>query len=118
MISLIKSLFGGSSAAQKEDRKATSPGDSKPPAAASAAPDDSNVAEFVEFVVKSLVDNPGDVVVKTVEKDRLSVFEITCQKADIGKIIGRNGKTIGAIRALASGAAGRVGKKVAVEVMD
>ena len=118
MFSLIKRLFGGSSAGQEKAPERSALGKPKSQPEAPATGDDPNLGGFVEYVVKSLVDNPEAVVLKTVEKDRLSVFEITCQKEDIGKIIGRNGKTIGAIRALASGAAGRVGKKVAVEVMD
>lgn len=115
MLSLIKNLLGGSSTeetskgADSENRAK----DVSPPAT-----DGSNVEEFVEYVVKSLVDHPEDVVLRVVEKPKLSVFEIKCQQKDIGKIIGRRGKTIGAIRALANGAAGRVGKKVAVEVLD
>ena len=119
MISLIKSLFGGSSAEQKTQESAAPDGAVPSPKAPSpGATDSSQTAEFVEYVVKALVSNPEDVALRTVEKDRLSVFEITCRKEDIGKIVGRKGRTIGAIRTLASGAAGRDGKKVAIEVLD
>ena len=60
--------------------------------------------DFVSFVSRSLVDNPEAVQVSTLEKDRLSVIQIRCEKRDIGKIVGKSGKTIAAIRTLISGA--------------
>ena len=73
---------------------------------------------FVSYVAGSLVDNPEAVQVSTLEKDRLSVIQIRCEKRDIGKIVGKNGKTIAAIRLLVSGAGGRIGKRMTVEVLD
>ena len=74
--------------------------------------------DFVAFVSRSLVDNPEAVQVSTLEKDRLSVIQIRCEKRDIGKIVGKNGKTIAAIRTLVSGAGGRIGLRMTVEVLD
>ena len=74
--------------------------------------------DFVSFVSRSLVDNPEAVQVSTLEKDRLSVIQIRCEKRDIGKIVGKNGKTIAAIRLLVSGAGGRIGLRMTVEVLD
>lgn len=76
------------------------------------------LVKFVEFVAKSLVDEPGRVAISIVDKGRLEILQIACEKRDIGKIIGKNGKTIAAIRVLVTGAAGRYGKKVTVEVLD
>ena len=73
---------------------------------------------FVSYVASSLVDNPEAVQVSTLEKDRLSVIQIRCEKRDIGKIVGKNGKTIAAIRLLVSGAGGRIGLRMTVEVLD
>ena len=73
---------------------------------------------FVEFVVHSLVDNPNNVTVKTIAGDHHTTIQVTCDKPDIGKIIGKSGKTIAAIRALTNGAAGRIGKRVNVEILD
>ena len=47
-----------------------------------------------------------------------SVLKIDCRKEDIGKIVGKRGKTIMAIRSLVSGAAGRMRQRVSVEVVD
>ena len=74
--------------------------------------------DFVSFVSRSLVDNPEAVQVSTLEKDRLSVIQIRCEKRDIGKIVGKSGKTIAAIRTLLSGAGGRIGLRMTVEVLD
>ena len=74
--------------------------------------------DFVAFVSRSLVDNPEAVQVSTLEKDRLSVIQIRCEKRDIGKIVGKSGKTISAIRALLSGVSGRYGQRVTVDVLD
>ena len=73
---------------------------------------------FVDYVVKSLVDNPGEVNISTVETNEGATIQIRCSKEDIGKIVGKRGKTIMAIRSLVSGAAGRQRKRVSVDVMD
>ena len=74
--------------------------------------------QFVEYVAKNLVDNPDAVSIATVEKGRISVIQIRCEKKDIGKIIGKTGKTIAALRLLVSGASGRMGLRVTVDVLD
>ena len=76
------------------------------------------LVDFVSYVACSLVDNPEAVRVSMVEKDRLSVIQIRCEKRDIGKIVGKNGKTIAAVRLLVSGAGGRIGLRMTVDVLD
>lgn len=73
---------------------------------------------FVGYVTKLLVDYPDEVKVDTVEKDGDCVIQISCRKEDIGKVVGKKGKTIMAIRSLVSGAAGRLQKRISVEVLD
>ncbi|NLF93146.1 MAG: KH domain-containing protein [Oligosphaeraceae bacterium] len=73
---------------------------------------------FVLYVVQSLVDEPEQVRVNSVDKDHQTVIQITCVKKDIGKVIGKSGKTISALRSLVSGAAGRVGQRIMVDVLD
>lgn len=113
VLSFIKKIFGGPETPESEPKAAPSP--KKTPA--SAGTETADVEEFVRFVVTSLVDAPDQVRVETTEKDRVTTVTVACDKPDIGKVIGRNGKTIAAIRALAAGAAGRHGKKVNVEVL-
>ena len=110
VLSLLKRLLGGSQAAEPQAKPKTT---TKP--ARDGEPD---VRSFVEFVVCSLVDAPDDVTVRTVENERQTTVEVACQKPDIGKVIGKGGKTISAIRTLASGAGGRQGKRIMVEVLD
>ncbi|MDD2403650.1 MAG: KH domain-containing protein [Victivallaceae bacterium] len=77
-----------------------------------------DLENFVDYVVRALVDYPDSVRVSSdLEKD-IKVIKIDCKKEDIGKIVGKRGKTIMAIRSLVSGAAGRLREKVSVEVVD
>ena len=73
---------------------------------------------FVEFVVKSLVDHPEEMQIIPEQNEDHCALRIRCHKDDRGKIIGKRGKTITAIRALVSGAAGRQHKRVSVDVLD
>ena len=77
-----------------------------------------DLESFVEYVVKTLVDNPAGVEITTVENDEGATIKISCDKEDIGKIVGKRGKTIMAIRSLVSGAAGRQRKRISVDVLD
>ncbi len=87
-----------------------------------AAPDNRGtlleLESFVDYVVKALVDYPDEVKLTTVETEEGATIQIRCNKEDIGKIVGKRGKTIMAIRSLVSGAAGRQQKRVSVDVMD
>ena len=73
---------------------------------------------FVEYVAKLLVDAPEEVSVQLENNGENSTLRISCRKDDRGKIIGKHGKTITAIRSLVSGAAGRQHKRVSVDVLD
>lgn len=96
-------------------------GESSPSASGSSASGDGSIRDlenFVDYVVKALVDAPDQVRIVSEQENGSSVIKINCKKEDIGKIVGKNGKTIMAIRSLVSGAAGRMQKRVAVEVVD
>jgi uncharacterized protein len=78
-----------------------------------------DIIAFVDYVVRALVDEPELVKIEVKENEnRAKIININCKKADIGKIIGKNGKTIMAIRSLVTGAASRINQQVAVEVVD
>ncbi len=77
-----------------------------------------DLENFVDYVVRNLVDFPDEVRVSSQDGEERTVISINCRKEDIGKIVGKRGKTIMAIRSLVSGAAGRLQKKIAVEVVD
>ena len=77
-----------------------------------------DLENFVDYIVRSLVDEPDAVRVISEMSTDSNIIKIDCKKEDIGKIIGKRGKTIMAIRSLVSGAAGRLKKRVTVEVVD
>ena len=78
----------------------------------------SDLEDFVSYVVKNLVDAPEEVKVETIVENNAKTIRISCRKNDTGKIIGKKGKTIIALRALVAGAAGRMQDRVSVEVAD
>jgi predicted RNA-binding protein YlqC (UPF0109 family) len=84
----------------------------------SASGDVREMEAFVEYVVKALVDNPDQVEINAVDGKDGAVIQVRCCKEDIGKIVGKRGKTIMAIRSLVSGAAGRQRKRVSVDVLE
>ena len=76
--------------------------------------------EFIEFVAKSLVDHPDEVQVAEVEgeDEKTRILELRCNKDDVGKIIGRNGRTIQALRTLLVTAAAKHGVRAVREILD
>lgn len=77
-----------------------------------------DLGELIRFVTVNLVDNPDEVVVSLVEERDASVYEIEVGDDDLGKIIGRGGKTARAIRSVVSAAAPRTGKRTLVEILE
>jgi uncharacterized protein len=76
------------------------------------------VKELVRFVAGNLVDDPDGVVVREVAGDKSSVIEVRVAADDRGKVIGKDGRTIRALRALVNAAASRTRKRFSVEVLD
>jgi predicted RNA-binding protein YlqC (UPF0109 family) len=74
--------------------------------------------ELLTRIVKGLVDNPDQVEISANTGATTLVFEIAVFKQDMGKIIGKRGNTIGAIRTIMMSAAGKIGKRVYVEVKE
>jgi predicted RNA-binding protein YlqC (UPF0109 family) len=73
--------------------------------------------ELVEYLTQSLVSDPDAVSVEEVESGRVLVYEVTVGEDDVGKIIGRQGKVIRAIRTVVKAAATRAGTRVDVDVV-
>ena len=73
---------------------------------------------FLEFVVKGLVHNPDDVSVTPVHREGATVFELRLNPADVGKIIGRQGMTIHAIRSLLQAGSARQGLRCSVDIIE
>ena len=72
--------------------------------------------ELVEVIAKALVDNPGEVVVTETPKDDEIVIELKVAAADMGKVIGKQGRIAKAIRSVVKAAASKEDKKVIVEI--
>ena len=72
--------------------------------------------ELVEFIVKSLVDNPEKLVITTEEEGEVLKIFIKADENDIGRIIGKQGKIAKAIRTIVRSSAMKLGKKVIIEI--
>jgi len=72
---------------------------------------------LLEYIVKAIVDSPDEVNINEVLGEKSVVFEIKVAQADIGKVIGRNGRIINSIRTLLRAASVKEGKKVSVELI-
>lgn len=73
---------------------------------------------FIEYVVKALVDYPEQVDIREVDGERVIVFEVRLNPTDVGKVIGKSGRTITAIRTLLSSAAAKNGKRAMLEIIE
>ncbi|MGC8739285.1 MAG: KH domain-containing protein [Candidatus Hydrogenedens sp.] len=74
--------------------------------------------ELVEFIVKKLVKKPEEISVSSIESEEQIVLQLKVEKEDMGRIIGKNGKTIKAIRTIVNIASAKLGKKVNLEVLE
>lgn len=74
--------------------------------------------DLVEYVVKSLVEAPDEVSIEELEDGGETVLEITVAGPDMGRVIGKSGRVINAIRTLAQVAAAKQGTRVAVELVE
>ncbi|NLG34933.1 MAG: KH domain-containing protein [Lentisphaerae bacterium] len=74
--------------------------------------------ELIEYVVKTLVDHPEELRIAEIEGERTIVFELRCHPDDVGKVIGKSGKTVGALRTLLSTVAARQNRRAMLEVVE
>jgi predicted RNA-binding protein YlqC (UPF0109 family) len=74
--------------------------------------------EFVEYLVKNLVDQPDSVNISCLEGEKGMLIEIRVAREDIPKVIGRQGKTIKALRTLVLVAAARLGRHARLEIIE
>jgi predicted RNA-binding protein YlqC (UPF0109 family) len=74
--------------------------------------------ELVEFLVRSLVADPEAVQVEEFEENGDIVLEVTVAEDDVGRVIGRQGRIVQAVRTVAKAAAAREGRRVIVDVLD
>jgi predicted RNA-binding protein YlqC (UPF0109 family) len=74
--------------------------------------------ELVEYIAKSLVDNPDGVSVNVIEGEKSTILELRVSPDDIGKVIGKHGRIAKAIRTVLSASATKTGKRVVLEILD
>jgi predicted RNA-binding protein YlqC (UPF0109 family) len=79
-------------------------------------PDD--IKELVDFIIRALVDRPEEVVVTAVTGEKTTVYELRVGDGDLGKIIGKHGRTIRAIRTLLSAASTKENKRAVLEILE
>ncbi|MFC1572461.1 KH domain-containing protein [Candidatus Eisenbacteria bacterium] len=74
--------------------------------------------ELIEFLTKALVDQPEDVQIREVAGEKTTVYELRVGEGDLGKVIGKHGRTIRAIRTILSAAATKQNKRAVLEIIE
>lgn len=74
--------------------------------------------KLVKQMVAELVDHPRQVQVTEIKGDKSVIYELRCNPKDIGKVIGKSGKTVGAMRTLLGAIAARDGRRAMLEVVE
>ena len=73
---------------------------------------------LISTIARALVDNPEQVSVTEIEGAHTSILELKVAKSDMGKVIGKQGRTAGAIRTILSGISGKAKKRVVLEILE
>lgn len=74
--------------------------------------------DLIEFIVKALVDDPSAIEVEEVEAGKTTTYKLRSAKDDIGKVIGKRGRTASAIRTIITAVSARQGKKAVLEILE
>jgi hypothetical protein len=74
--------------------------------------------ELIEFMARALVDNPDKVRVSEIEGEQTSVIELRVAKEDLGKVIGKQGRTARAMRTILSAASTKIRKRAVLEIIE
>lgn len=74
--------------------------------------------DLVLWLARELVEDPSAVVVEAIERDRSTVLELSVAEGDLGRVIGRGGKTAKALRTLLDLAGRREGRRVVLDILD
>jgi predicted RNA-binding protein YlqC (UPF0109 family) len=78
----------------------------------------SQLREFVDFMAKSIVDNPEEVKVTEIAGEKTTVIELRVATEDLGKVIGKQGRTAKAIRSILNAAAAKIKKRAVLEILE
>lgn len=74
--------------------------------------------ELVEYMIKQIVDKPGDVQVQEIKAEKVILLEISVAKEDMGKVIGKGGRVANALRTIVGAAAAKLKKRVMLEILE
>ena len=74
--------------------------------------------ELIEYIARALVDNPEEVTVSEIEGNQTSVLELKVAKEDLGKVIGKQGRTARAMRTILSAASAKIRKRTVLEIIE
>ncbi|RMH69013.1 MAG: KH domain-containing protein [Gemmatimonadetes bacterium] len=74
--------------------------------------------ELIEYIAKALVDHPDEVEVTEVEGEKVTVYELRVGDGDLGKVIGKHGRTARSLRTLLNAAAAKMGKRAVLEILE
>jgi predicted RNA-binding protein YlqC (UPF0109 family) len=74
--------------------------------------------ELIEFMVKALVDDPSEVNITEITGDKITLYELRVSKNDIGKVIGKRGRTAGAIHTIINAVSTKAGKRAELEIIE
>ena len=74
--------------------------------------------ELVEYIARSLVDEPNAVEVAMIEGEKSTILELKVAEDDIGKVIGKHGRIAKAVRTILSAASSKSGKRFVLEILD
>jgi hypothetical protein len=74
--------------------------------------------QLIEYIAKALVDSPDQVKVSEIEGERTSVIELSVAKDDLGKVIGKQGRTARAMRTILSAASTKAKKRAVLEIIE
>ena len=74
--------------------------------------------DLIEFIVKALVDDPDKVDITEVDGEKTTTFKLKVAKEDIGKVIGKRGRTAGSIRTILNAVSTRKGKRAELEIVE
>ncbi|MBN2628408.1 MAG: KH domain-containing protein [Spirochaetales bacterium] len=74
--------------------------------------------ELVEYIARSLVDDPEGVEVNRIDGEKSTILELRVSESDVGKVIGKHGRIAKAVRTILSASANKSGKRLVLEILD
>lgn len=79
---------------------------------------ENEVKQLIEYIARALVDHPDQVEVKEIAGEKTLIYELRVGQGDLGKVIGKEGRTAKAIRAIITASAMKIGKRAQLEILE